>query len=269
MSNKSTSFIDATIYKILRPLVKLLIRQGIAYGAFSDIAKRVYVDVAGSDFAIEDKKQSVSRVAILTGINRREVGRLIKEDVLDITEREEYNPAARTISAWMSRKDYTDDAGQPLSLPFEGEVSFSVLARQYGRNVPARAILDELLRIKAVVKDADDNIVLLQRSYIPADNVEETLQIFGEAVSDLFATLNHNLQPDVNNKRLQRTVAYTNIPVECLPKIRTQGQQEAQDFLVQVNTWLSECDRDVNSSLVGSGAKRAGFGIYYFEDDEE
>ena len=149
----------------------------------------------------------------------------------------------------------------------EGEVSFSALARLYGRNVPSRDILDELQRIKAVETNAKGEIVLLQRSYISAENLQETLQIFGESISDLFGTLNHNLQTGTNNLRLQRTVAYANIPNECIPKIKAQGKEEAQAFLIRVNSWLSESDRDVNEALVGSGTMRAGFGVYYFEED--
>jgi hypothetical protein len=40
----------------------------------------------------------------------------------------------------------------------------------------------------------------------------------------------------------------------------------AQALLEMLDTWLSEHDRDVNSSVKGSGRNTAGIGIYYFEE---
>ena len=70
------------LHTMLRPLVRILLRNGIAYGSFAELAKKTYVEVAFEDFAPEGKKQTVSRVSALTGLTRKEVKRLLESDPL-------------------------------------------------------------------------------------------------------------------------------------------------------------------------------------------
>ncbi|MBI5906288.1 MAG: hypothetical protein HZB86_12220, partial [Deltaproteobacteria bacterium] len=43
---KTHNAIYAAILRILRPVVRLLLRHGIPFGTFADLAKRVYIEVA-------------------------------------------------------------------------------------------------------------------------------------------------------------------------------------------------------------------------------
>ena len=58
--------LEAAITQLLRPLFRVLLRQSMSFVAFEELAKRVYVEVAMSDFAIEGKKPSISRASILS-----------------------------------------------------------------------------------------------------------------------------------------------------------------------------------------------------------
>ena len=69
--------IDA-LTQLLRPLVRITLRQGLSAEAFEEVVRRVYVDVAEKDFALAGKKQTTSRIGVLTGLNRKEVARLKK-----------------------------------------------------------------------------------------------------------------------------------------------------------------------------------------------
>ena len=71
--------LQRAIQQLLRPLVRLLLRHSVSFAAFGEIARRVYVDVALKDFAIPGRKPSASRVAVLTGLTRKEVQRLTQE----------------------------------------------------------------------------------------------------------------------------------------------------------------------------------------------
>jgi hypothetical protein len=64
---------------------------------------------------------------------------------------QQYNRAARVISAWVREPEFHDASGQPTPLSVEGDrTSFGVLVRRYSGDMPVRAILDELLRVRAV-----------------------------------------------------------------------------------------------------------------------
>ena len=274
MNTKHLQALSAAVLKLLRPLVRILLRNGVSYSSFADLAKWVYVDVAMREFGVEGRKQSVSRVSIITGLSRKEVARvrqLPKPD--DRASSESYNRAARVIAGWRRDPDFCDGHGEPAVLPMADEgISFSELVKRFSGDVPARAILDELIRVRAVEPLKDGRVRLLARAYIPESSEADKLNILGTDVGYLVATIDHNLRPDTSGPFFQRKVAYDNLPDEVLPKFRKLTGEKAQALLERMDRWLAERDRDVTPSVGGTGRNRAGIGIYYFEEpypDEE
>ena len=260
------------VTRVLTPLARVLIRNGMSFNAFSDIAKRVYVEVCMREFGIPNRKQTVSRASILSGLSRKEIQRLLGEQAqaAETDTQESYNRAARVIAGWVRDKDFTDAAGDPLPLSQTGpNVGFSLLVKRYSGDVPARAVLDELLRVGAVERLDDDRIRLLSRAYIPRTSDLDKLDILGADVADLITTIDHNLQRGAEDPRFQRKVMYDNVPEESISMFRALSEAQAQALLEKMDEWLSQHDRDVNSSLKGTGRMRAGIGIYYFEEKLE
>ena len=260
------------VTRVLTPLARVLIRNGMSFNAFSDIAKRVYVEVCMREFGIPNRKQTVSRASILSGLSRKEIQRLLGEQAqaAETDTQESYNRAARVIAGWVRDKDFTDAAGDPLPLSQTGpNVGFSLLVKRYSGDVPARAVLDELLRVGAVERLDDDRIRLLSRAYIPRTSDLDKLDILGADVADLITTIDHNLQRGAEDPRFQRKVMYDNVPEESISMFRALSEAQAQALLEKMDEWLSQHDRDVNSSLKGTGRVRAGIGIYYFEEKLE
>ena len=235
----------------------------------ADVVKQVYVDVAFREFGLPGRKQSVSRVSILTGLSRKEVARLRQLEPWDNDQViQQYNRAARVISAWVREPEFHDASGRPATLPVEGEhKSFSELVRRYSGDMPVRAILDELLRVGAIEQLADDHLRLLARSYIPAAGEVEKLDILGSDVADLIATIDWNLRFPPDEAYFQRKVQYDNLPAEVMPTLRTLSAERAQALIEQLDLWMAGHDRDVNPTVQGTGRKRAMLGIYYFEED--
>ncbi len=274
MSTKHLQALSTAAIRLLRPLVRLLIRNGVSYGTFADLAKWLYVDVATKEFGIKGRKQSTSRVSVITGLSRKEVMRVRQLDRPDDRATTEgYNRAARVIAGWRRESDFLDEKGEPATLPMVGSGgTFSELVKRYSGDVPARAILDELIRVRAVEHLEDGSVRLLARAYIPASSEADKLNILGTDVGYLIATIDHNLQPSANEPFFQRKVAYDNLPDEVLPEFRKLSAGKAQALLERLDRWLSERDRDVTPSVESSGRNRAGLGIYYFEEaysDEE
>jgi hypothetical protein len=268
MKSQVTKALSAAVTTLLRPLVRLMLRNRIPYRTFADVAKRVYVDVATEEFGIPGRKQSKSRVSIITGLSRKEVLRVMRLPAPDDAgAAERYNRAARVVGGWVRDRTFRDEAGRPADLPFEGDAaSFRQLVKAYSGDAPARAVLDELLRVGAVARTPDGGVRLLDRSYIPRTGEIDKIGILGVDSSDLIATIDHNiLHPD--DPYFQRKVCYDNLPSEALPRLKSLAQEQAQALLEQLDRWLSERDRDFNPQAPGSGRKRAGVGIYYFEGE--
>ena len=268
MKAKYLQALSAATLRLLRPLVRILLRNGVSYKTFADLAKWVYVDVAMKEFGIEGRKQTISRASVITGLSRKEVlrvRRLKRPD--DSASAEQYNRAARVIAGWRRDKDFLDAQGRPASLPISGKgATFTKLIGRFSGDIPVRAILDELIRIGAVTRQKNDRIRLLARAYIPEGSDVDKLHILGTDVSHLITTIDHNLQHGDSMPFFQRKVFYDNIPDEALPKFRNISAKRAERLLKQLDTWLAENDRDVNSSVKGTGRNRTGIGIYYIEE---
>lgn len=258
-----------TIIKILRPLVRLLLRNGVPCRVLEEMARWVYVDIAAREFEIPGRKLSNSRISILTGLTRKEVQRLKLITMPQSTvSSERYNRAARVISGWVRDSEFSDSNGLPLPLAFDsGDRSFGDLVKKYSGDIPARAILDELLHVGAVTKAEDGTITPVTRAYIPKDRTADKLDILGTDAADLITTIGKNLSKETSVPLFQRKVSYDNIPAEVVPDFREISSRQGQELLEKLDGWLAARDRDLNPEQQGTGRKRVGIGIYYFEED--
>src|SRR6266852_9748922 len=265
----------AALERVLRPLFRIVLRNHMSFKAFLDIAKHAYVEVAATEFRIPGKKQSTSRIALLSGLTRKEVQRLL--DVPAASDKdneagERYNRAARVVSGWVRDADFSDADGNPKVLALqeggpEDRASFAELARRFSGDIPFRAVLDELLRVGVVEKLDDGNIRLKTRAYIPESGDADKLNILGTDVADLVDTIDHNLQHGGADPFFQRKVMYDNVPVEALQEFRRLSGTQAQALLERLDKWLSQHDRDSHPGTNGTGRVRTGIGIYYFEEN--
>ncbi|MEW6248197.1 MAG: DUF6502 family protein [Nitrospirota bacterium] len=259
----------AAISHLLRPLVRLLLRHGIPFKAVAEVAKHVYVTVAMDEFALPTRKQTVSRVSVLTGLSRKEVHRVLAippQQDQDAAIR--YNRAARIVTGWIRDAEFLDKQGRPRPLPWQGRRrSFAALVERYSGDIPARAVLDELLRVGVVRRLEDGRVQLLTRGYVPQTSEPDKLAILGTDVADLVTTIDHNLQHGSSTPRFQRKVMYDNLPAEAVARFRTLASRSAQKLLEGFDRWLARHDRDRSPSVRGTGRLRAGVGIYYFEED--
>lgn len=264
---RSHTLSSATL-QLLRPLVRILLRNHVSHKTFAELAKQVYVAVAHAEFGIPGKRQTVSRIAILTGLTRKEVQRLLHDPpARRAVTGEQYNRATRVMTGWIRDPDFGDGQGHPVPLRTDGKPpSFERLVKRYSGDVPVRAVLDELMRVGAVKQLKDGRICLLARGYIPQKGPAEKLAILGADTADLIATIDHNLYQRPSQPRFQRKVMYDNVPIEAANEFRVIAAARGQELLEALDRWLSHRDRDVNPATKGSGRVRVGVGVYHFEE---
>jgi hypothetical protein len=265
---KHVQALSAATLRLLRPLVRILLRNNVSHRTFAELAKLVYAEVANAEFGIAGKKQTTSRVAILTGLTRKDVQRLLAQppDPESVVE-EEYHRASRVITGWVRDPDFGDGKGHPHPLRMEGKrASFNELVKRYSGDIPVRAMLDELLHVGAVKQLKDGRICLLSRGYIPQKGPVEKLHVLGTDTADLIATIDHNVYQKPAKPRFQRKVMYDNVPAEAAREFRTLAAAQGQELLEAIDRWLSHRDRDVNPGSKGTGRVRVGLGIYHFEE---
>jgi len=143
---------------------------------------------------------------------------------------------------------------------------FNQLVRRYGGDVPARAVLDELIRVGTVIRDGN-NVSMKQMGYVPHESEEQMLDIFGDSSSDLLDTIDHNLSSEPADSRLQLNVVYDNVPQEALEEFRRIADKKSLELLQELDKYLAKNDRDSNKKVTGTGKFRAGLGVYLIEKD--
>jgi hypothetical protein len=261
-----------SVERLLEPLIRLLLRHGITYKAFSAVARRVFVRIAVKDFALPRRKLSDSRVSVLTGLARRDVARLRNnpEDA-DLEAEATMNRAARVVAGWRRDKDFHDAAGRPATLAMEGpSPTFPELVRRYAGDVPVAATLDELQRVDAITTTRDGRYRLTARAYLPTGDQERILGLLGSHVRDLITTIDYNLDRKDAPARFQRRVAYDGIPCERLEAVRAAVAREAQETLERLDAMLAaevEASSEEPNDSGGKPGRRVGLGIFWFEDE--
>lgn len=257
----------AAYKRLLRPLVRILLRNNVSFSEFSEIAKDVYVEVAATDFELARADMPEGRIAILTGLTRKEVDRLLHERGRQDGEYESnLNRVTRILGGWHTDPQFTGPYGLPLDLPFDavGSMSFCELAKRYTSDMPAKAMLDELLRI-GVVKDMEaGRFRVLTRTYLPSADAPESLDRLGNAVSNFVETLDFNRIEDNADARLfERTVvADEGLRAADLPEFQAYLRDRGQFLLEEIDDWLSK--REPISPDEQEAVVDTGVGIYHY-----
>ena len=265
MSRKYTKVLFASILRLMRPMVRILLRNGIAYGTFSELVRKVYVDVAFADFAPEGRKQTVSRISALTGLTRKEVKRLLELDTPDDTaSQERFNRGIRVISGWVNDPRFLDADGKPSDLPVDGSPkSFALLVKEYSGDIPTRAMLS-MLEEAGSVKSVGKKVRLVRHAFVPGSDPLDKIQVLGTDVAELITTIDHNLTADPGELLFQRKVSYDNIDSAALPKIKKITFTKAQSLLEQLDRRYASSELDTDGD---GGGKYISLGIYYYEQD--
>ncbi|HKK14352.1 MAG TPA: DUF6502 family protein [Gammaproteobacteria bacterium] len=267
MTSPVKQALSSAVLALLRPLVRILLRNGVAYGMFAELAKKAYADVAFEEFAIAGRKQTISRVSVLTGLTRKEAKRLLELDRLDAQGADErYNRAIRVISGWVNDPGFHDATGRPATLALDGGPgTFARLVRRYSGDMPTQAMLQALTAAGSVAREGD-RVRLVRHAYIPGGDPVDKIHILGTDTAELVSTIDHNLAAGDGEPWLQRKVSNAHVDARALADFRRMSAEKAQQLLEELDRWLGEHEeaRDPDAAP----GRYVSLGIYYFESDD-
>jgi hypothetical protein len=253
----------------LRPLVKRMLANGIPFGRLEARLRELFVEVADSDLVLPDRRQTDSRVSLVTGINRKEVRRIRAAEPSTPGPRSfAMNHATSLISRWLTDPQMAEHRGahaRPLPYQAARGPSFMKLARKVTADLAPRVLLDELLRSGAVAQRSDGLLVLAGDAYVPKREAAEKLQILGEDPPELIETILRNIFSEGPDLLLQRKVYYDNLGAHAAKQIRSAVRREGERFVRRMNQLLAQHDRDRNPKAAGGERYYAGVGVYFFE----
>jgi len=229
---------------VLRPLIKLLLRQGISYPFFSDLTKSLYVEVAAE---LTRDNATDSRISLLSGVNRKEVKRIRADELVndqlsddDTTHKlQQASIGAQLISSWLSHVDLLNESGHPLPLSRtsrdENIPSFDSLVRSVTKDVHPRSILDDWISRGLATLDAQDRVCLTQQAYVPSRDADEKLFFAQKNLGAHFDVVSHNLDPVTLRPMFERSVYYHNLPPEAVAELSLWAHQQSMQMLIELN----------------------------------
>ncbi|MEA3406247.1 MAG: DUF6502 family protein [Pseudomonadota bacterium] len=259
-----------TIKRILRPMVSLMLRQGITYTAFIDLVKATYVEVADKECVIEGKRQTDSRISVLTGVHRKEVKRIreLEEVPLEPKERKA-SLSAQLVSTWLGNPDYIDENGKPLALKrvSEGkEVSFDSMVHLVTKDVHPRSILDEWLNQGMVKLDMEGLVMLQESGYVPDEDFEEKLYFAGKNIGDHLSVVNHNLTGEAM-PMLDRAVYYQGLSQDSVKTLEVFSRRASLELLTEVNQMAGRLQ--AQDKACEQACHSMHFGAYFYRLETE
>ena len=254
--------------QLLRPLVRILLRNGVSYGEYSETSKMVFIEVAERDFSHKESRETGNTVETITGLPTPEINRLeslIREKKRPSTQN--LNRIGRLLGAWHQDPEFTGPYGLPLELDLDNRTnSFASLVRQYGDGASPDQMLSELKRINVISELPGDKVRVLTRSYIPEQSDSAVFQFMGVSLRDLAETLDLNLNENKDEGYFERRV-WTPMGIDArdIPAFEELAERKAMEFLETLDNWLTTKESDAES--VDQQEKiKVGVGVYLFSD---
>lgn len=252
----------------LRPVARWLLRSGVTWKEFAELARQAFVDTATAEFGLRGRPTNVSRVALLTGLTRREVRRVRAAGVkAPAAEAEEsLNHASRVLSGWHLDHEFLGPDGRPRVLPVEGPgPSFEVLLKRYAGDIPVTALVKELIKSGSIERLDSGAYRALRRFYMPRQMDGRAVERAGSVLADLAATVEHNLSRDaLEPSRFEGRAQSRRVDPRCLPAFRAFVEREAQGLLERVDDWLTV--HESRADAADAATVRLGVGVYAIQE---
>ncbi len=274
MSNSVKPGLLSAFRVLLRPLVRILLRHGISFAEFAEIVKAVYVEIAVTEFKVNGKRGTKSRIAVITGLTRKEVSRVIElAGTENVGGKSNLNRVARVLAGWHTDPDFIGPYGMPLEVRYEDPgpnmVTFSNLVRRYSGDMSPRSMLDELMRVGAVVETEPGWLKVLRRVYEPQTLALDNFERVGEVVKNFVDTVDFNLQKEsLGAGRFERIVySPEGIRNEDIPRFNQYVKERCQALLEEIDNWIAQLELPEKSQ---ENVTHTGVGIYqYIERRDE
>lgn len=267
MSDTLKLSLAKSVVSILRPMIRLLIRFEVTHLELSELVRQTYVEVADRHFAIDGEEMTISRVAVLTGLSKKEVVRLrnlLNESTTSLKHKP--NRAQRVVQGWLSDKDFLDRKRNPRVLAIKGEkLSFVTLVKRYSGDITYGAVLEELNHSGITNQPTIDSVALVNPAYIPHENDLDQVQILSTCVADLFTTAAGNIEADLADKLFQRQVTYNMLDEATAEEFKEYSTVKATELIADLNKYLGN-KREVAGKKQAGKTLRVGMGIYCLKE---
>lgn len=266
-----TARLNTALLTVFKPLARMLLVEGVSCKASIELLKDAFVEVATADYGKRDRPASISRVAELTGLTRKDVKRLRESTIDKVPTNDFYAIDASEILAFWHRDERFLDAKsrpKPLSLG-PGPGTFTDLVESATGDSSALQYLSHLSKVGSVAVAQDGLISLVRRELIIAEDLP---RLIGIALGPLASTIAYNLGKEPDDGLCQRSVYSARIDPKHVDMFRRIARDRIISFVEELDDYLTGFESDGSKSFQnreGRDLLRIGVGAYFFEVERE
>jgi hypothetical protein len=266
MSSRS-ALVLAAVLRACRPLVRLLLRHGVAYPAFAAALKQVFLEAAVAELRASGQKQTDSALSLLSGVHRRDVRTLAQSGGEALAMEAPMNMASQVATRWLSDPAYRDSKGRPRALPRSGDApSIESLVTAISRDVRPRAVLDELVRL-GMAEESEQGVRLLAAGFVPRQGFPEMAALLADNLHDHAAAASFNLDGDSNY--LEQAIFVDELTAESAHALHVASARAwRRAFESVMGEAQKRYDHDQTHAPAQARTHRVRFGSYFYTPDE-
>ena len=259
---------------LLKPLVRLAVKNGVSFPEFSRALKQAYVDVAARQLRISGSEATDEGISLITSIQTTEVRQMLQSasDAQFGVAAQEGNPLPTLLAAWHTDSKYAGPYGVVRDLPFsrkdsEVDDTFTQLAADHCPGISPKELLEELIRTGCVQDVGNGYYRAIKRSYVPDPLSARSILLFARIVHNICEAAEVNLRAEsVGGRGLVERTVYTvhGVTKQDLAAFDKFIRARAQIFADDIDNWLSDRDKEGCADSI-----KTGVGIYHYIVNEE
>ena len=259
----------------LRPLVRVLLRCGVSYQQFAELAKRAFIEEALLERGSRGRRANTSRVSVRTGVSRKEVAKF-RARIEGVNSQSDGDRiglahfsghAARVLQVWHSDARFVGQTGEPMDLSYSGDGNtFVSLVRIAGGDVPPGAVRAELSSAGAIDELDSGMIRALKRHFVPGSLDEKVVFGLTHILFPVLEGLARNTGPGITDPWVQRLAYSRQLEPSATPLFRNIARQRSGEFVQSIDDWLVA--HEVDDGAARGQVMSVGVGVFYFEETE-
>jgi hypothetical protein len=240
MSDSVRNALFAASRRLLVPLARLLLKQGVSAEEFQALVDQACVQAAQQALTERGAVVTASRITAMTGQRRSRVSSMLAAGEKALPVKRSLGPSfsQRVLTGWYEDREFLTKTGDPSVVPRKGEgTTFETLVARYGGGMRVGVIRKELVESGAVMELPGKKLAAVRRTVSPGGVDLATIAQMGEAVGALLAAFEQNLSKGAGEQLPIRGIART-APESVVPLFRAQMARRADVFIEMTESFL-------------------------------
>jgi len=236
---------SATILRnLLRPAVRFALRRGVKVRTIVEELKALLVDEAHRELARANEDHTVSKVSVMTGLQRRDVQRVAAPDA---EPSKHLDLMTRIIGLWTTSERFSRGT-KPHALSYEGPTSdFAELVRSVSTDLNPSTILFEMERL-SLVERVGPEIKLLWNSYQISGDIDDAYTLLERDIRTLVEGVDRNITAASAIPNLHISTRFDNVTETQMRVIREWLLEKGAAFHAEARAFIGSFDKDINPS---------------------